>query len=114
MSYDPGKTQDFARAEEILRRGYAATGVREAEHITERLADIWDRTGRPHEAGESRRRRKGPEARLAGDGLGGADRAGRRAACREAVPGREDRTEPAVPLRKREEVQEVLRCPASA
>ena len=38
-------------------------------------------------------------------------RDGRRVACCEAAPGREDRTEPAVPLRKREEVQEVLRCP---
>ena len=61
----------YARAEEILRRGSAVTGVREADH------------------------------------------ADRRIACREAAdrPGREDRTEPAVPMRKREEVQEVLRCP---
>jgi hypothetical protein len=63
---------------------------------------------------------KGPAARRAAGatrhGLGGADRIGRRITCREAVgrPGREDRTEPAVPMRKREEVQEVLRCPASA
>ena len=42
-----------------------------------------------------------------------ADHADRRIACREAAdrPGREDRTEPAGPVRKREEVQEVLRCP---
>lgn len=38
--YGPGKTQDYARAGEILRRGYAVTGVREAEHIAGRLADI--------------------------------------------------------------------------
>lgn len=50
--YGPGKTQDYARAEEILRRGYAVTGVREAEHIARRLADIYGRTGRPDEARE--------------------------------------------------------------
>jgi len=50
----PGKTQDYARAEEILRRGYAVTGVREAEHIAGRLADICGRTGRPDEAREFR------------------------------------------------------------
>jgi tetratricopeptide (TPR) repeat protein len=50
--YGPGKTQDYARAEEILRRGYAVTGVREAEHIAGRLADICGRTGRPGEARE--------------------------------------------------------------
>jgi hypothetical protein len=49
-------------------------------------------------------------------GVGGATAwaapPGRQASrVREAVPGREDRTEPAVPLRKREEVQEVPRCP---
>ena len=60
---------------------------------------------------------KGPAARRAAGatrhGLGGADRVGRRIACREAVgrPGREDRTNEPVPLRKREEVQEVLRSP---
>ena len=53
--YGPGKTQDYARAEEILRRGYVVTGVREAEHIAERLADVCGRTGRPAEATEFRR-----------------------------------------------------------
>ena len=105
--YGPGQTQDYARAEEILRRGFAVTGVREAEHIAGRLADICGRTGRPDEAKEFRQQAE-KDGR---DGLGVADRAGRRVACREAVPGREDRTEPAMPLRKREEVQEVLRCP---
>lgn len=52
--YGPGKTQDHARAEEILRRGYAVTGVREAEHIAGRLADICGGTGRPDEAREFR------------------------------------------------------------
>ena len=52
--YGPGKTQDYARAEEILRRGYAVTGVREAEDIAGRLADICGRTGRPGEAREFR------------------------------------------------------------
>jgi len=58
---------------------------------------------------------KGSAARRAAGatrhGPGGADPPGRRVGCREAAPGREDRTEPAMPLRKREEVQEVLRCP---
>jgi hypothetical protein len=57
---------------------------------------------------------KGPAACRAGDRRhdpAGTDRPGRRVACREAAPGREDRAEPAVPMRKREEVQEVLRCP---
>jgi hypothetical protein len=58
---------------------------------------------------------KGPAAcRAAGDtryGPAGTDRPGRRVACREAAPSRKDRAEPAVPMRKREEVQEVLRCP---
>ncbi len=52
--YGPGRTQDYARAEEILRRGYAVIGVREAEHIAGRLADICGRTGRPAEARELR------------------------------------------------------------
>jgi hypothetical protein len=60
---------------------------------------------------------KGPATRRTAEAtchsLGGVGRACKRIACREAVdhPSREDRTKPAVPLRKREEVQEVLRCP---
>lgn len=111
-SYGPGKTQDYARAEEILApwlRCHRRTGSR-AHRGT---AGGHMRQDRPSRRGQGvpAAGGKGPAARRAGDGLGGADRAGRRAACREAVPGREDRTEPAVPLRKREEVQEVLRCP---
>src|SRR5271166_6696788 len=51
-------------------------------------------------------------ARTARHGLGG-ERPVRRAAHREAAPGREDRAEPALPVRKREEVQEVLRHPGT-
>ena len=113
--YGPGRTQDYARAEEILRRGYAVTGVREAEHIAGRLADICGRTGRPAEAREFQQQAEKDRQR--------AGRRVTRATARAAptprqasrvprsTPGREDRTEPAVPLRKREEVQEVLRCP---
>src|ERR1035437_7457414 len=36
--YGPGKAQDYARAEEILRRGYAVTRGRGAEHIAGRAA----------------------------------------------------------------------------
>jgi hypothetical protein len=72
----------------------------------------------PPRPGSSGRRRKGPAAcRAAGDtrnGQGGAQPRSRRVACRQAAPGREDRTEPAVPLRKREKVQEVLRYPYQA
>jgi hypothetical protein len=52
--HGPGKTQNYARAEEILRRGYAVTGIRETEHVAGRLADICGRTGRPDEAREFR------------------------------------------------------------
>ncbi len=49
------KTQDYPRAEEILHRGCAVPGVREAEHIAGRLALICEKTGRPDEARELRR-----------------------------------------------------------
>ncbi len=68
--YGPSRTQDYARAEEILHRGYAVTGVREAEHIAGRLADICDKTGRPAEAREFRQQAE--EDR---------QRAGRRVTC---------------------------------
>ena len=54
--FGPDKTQDYPRAEEILHRGYAVPGVREAEHIAGRLALICEKTGRPDEARELRRR----------------------------------------------------------
>jgi hypothetical protein len=52
--FGPGRTPDYPQAEEILRRGYAVPGVREAEHIAGRLADICGRTGHPGEAREIR------------------------------------------------------------
>src|SRR5271165_5409813 len=51
-------------------------------------------------------------ASTARDGLGG-ERPGRRAAHHEAAPGQEDRAEPALPVRKREEVQEMLWRPGT-
>lgn len=53
--FGPDKAQDYPRAEEILHRGYAVPGVREAEHIAGRLALICEKTGRPDEARELRR-----------------------------------------------------------
>ncbi len=50
MPFGPDKTQDYPRAEEILHRGYAVPGVREAGHIAERLALICEETGRTDEA----------------------------------------------------------------
>ncbi len=96
--YGPGKTQDYAQAEEILRRGYAVTGVREAEHIAGRLADICGRTSRPDEAREFRQ-----QAERIGSAPGGgchAPRPGRRRPPRQASrvprsstrPGRPDGT----------------------
>src|SRR6266571_4133065 len=76
--HGPGKTQDYARAEEILRRGYAVTGVREAEHIAGRLADICGRRGRPDEAREVRQ-----QAERTGGAPGGR-RPGRCRPCRQA------------------------------
>ena len=52
--FGPGKAQDYPRAEEILHRGYAVPGVREAEHIAGRLALICEKTGRPDEARQLR------------------------------------------------------------
>jgi tetratricopeptide (TPR) repeat protein len=52
--FGPDNAQDYPRAEEILHRGYAVPGVREAEHIAERLALICEKTGRPGEARELR------------------------------------------------------------
>jgi hypothetical protein len=63
--YGPGTTQDYARAEDILRRGYAVTGVQEAEHIAGRLEDICERTGRPGEAEEFRRQAERDSQRAA-------------------------------------------------
>ena len=63
--FGPGKAQDYPRAEEILHRGYAVPGVREAEHIAGRLALIC----------EDRQARRGPATPAAGGTSTAASRA---------------------------------------
>ncbi|MGH3256321.1 MAG: SEC-C metal-binding domain-containing protein [Streptosporangiaceae bacterium] len=59
-----GRPGNHARAEELLRRGYSAPGVRDRDCIAERLRDLCLETGRPGEAGEfgrqARRLRRRP------------------------------------------------------
>ena len=59
------ESRDYGRAEELLRRGYAAPEVRDRDDIASRLSDLCQETGRPGEAREfgelaSRLRRKAP------------------------------------------------------
>ena len=59
------ESRDYGRAEELLRRGYAAPEVRDRDYIAGRLRDLCQETGRPGEAREfgelaSRLRRKAP------------------------------------------------------
>jgi tetratricopeptide (TPR) repeat protein len=98
--YGPGKAQDYARAEDILRRGYAVTGVREAEHIAGRLADICDRTGRPGEAREFRqqaekdRQRAGRRVTRATASAAPAAQAGESRAAKQHPAGKTGRNQP--------------------
>ncbi|MDQ6803833.1 MAG: SEC-C metal-binding domain-containing protein [Actinomycetota bacterium] len=46
------RPKDYARAEELLRRGYATPGVRDREDIATRLAGLYEETGRDKEARE--------------------------------------------------------------
>ena len=111
-----GRPADLARAEKLLRRGYRVPGVRDRVYIAERLQEVCEDSGRPDEA-----RQFGEQAeRLRHEPL--------RAAARPVPPpgnpvpprGREHRAKGQggpqcpVPLRQREEVQEVLRFPAEA
>jgi tetratricopeptide (TPR) repeat protein len=98
--YDPGRTQDYARAEEILRRGYAVTGIREAEHIAGRLADICGRTGRSAEAREFRqkaekhRQRAGRRVTRATAGAAPTPAAGESRAAKQHTAGKTGRNQP--------------------
>jgi hypothetical protein len=113
--FGPGKTQDYPRAEQILHRGYAVPGVLEAEHIATARAHLREDRPARRGPGTPAAGRTGTAARRAAStarhGLGGSGRDGQRTACRKAAPGREDRTEPAVPLRQREEVQKCCGAP---
>ena len=48
--WNRGRPKDHGRGEEILRRGYAVTGVRDLEDIAERLSELCQETGRRAEA----------------------------------------------------------------
>jgi tetratricopeptide (TPR) repeat protein len=52
--FKEGTPKDYPRAEQILRRGLAAPGVKDAADIAERLADVCEETGRADEARELR------------------------------------------------------------
>lgn len=117
--YGPGKVQDYARAEQILRRGYAVTGVREAEHIAGRVADICDRTGRPDEAGEfgrqaetdrqrAARRGTGATARVAPTASGGGSRA-----RKQQLAGKTGRNDPC-PCGSKKKFKKCCGAPTSA
>jgi hypothetical protein len=63
--YEPrtGKSGDYGRAEELLRRGYSAAEVRDRDCIAERLRDLCEETGRPGEAAEFGRQARRLRAR---------------------------------------------------
>jgi hypothetical protein len=63
--YEPrtGKSGDYGRAEELLRRGYSAAEVRDRDCIAERLRDLCEETGRPREAAEFGRQARRLRAR---------------------------------------------------
>jgi tetratricopeptide (TPR) repeat protein len=93
---------DLPRAEGLLCRGYRIPGVRDRVYIAERLQEVCEDSGRPDEArqfGEQAERLRQKPLRPAG------------------AVGRDDRakgqggTQCPVPLRQREEVQEMLRLP---
>ncbi|HLM88218.1 MAG TPA: SEC-C metal-binding domain-containing protein [Streptosporangiaceae bacterium] len=85
-----GRPKDFGRAEELLRRGYSAPGVRDRAYVAERLQHVCEDTGRPGEAREfgeqARRLRRGPARSPAGsaqssNGPARAVKAGRNSSC---------------------------------
>jgi len=63
--YEPrtGKSGDYGRAEELLRRGCSAAEVRDRDCIAERLRDLCEETGRPREAAEFGRQARRLRAR---------------------------------------------------
>ena len=117
--YGPGKTQDYARAEEILRRGCAVPGVREAEHIAGRLADICGRTSRPDEAGKFRqqaekdRQRAGRRVTRATARAAPAAPAGESRAAKQHPAGKTGRNQPC-PCGSGKKFKKCCGAPASA
>ena len=49
-SFTNRRPKDYGRAEELLRRGYSTPSVRDKEDIAERLAHLYEETGRGNEA----------------------------------------------------------------
>jgi tetratricopeptide (TPR) repeat protein len=49
-SFTNRRPKNYDRAEELLRRGYSTPGVRDKEDIAERLAHLYEETGRGNEA----------------------------------------------------------------
>jgi preprotein translocase subunit SecA len=109
----------YARAEEILRRGSAVTGVREAEHIAGRLADICGRTGRPDEAREFRqqaeedRRRAGRRVTRATAWAAPTVSAGQPRAAKQYPAGKTGRNQPC-PCGSGKKFKKCCGAPASA
>ena len=97
------KQADFDRAEKLLGRGYRVPGVRDRADIADRLQEVCEDSGRPDEA-----RQFGEQAeRLRHEPLRAAAPAG--PADREHHAKGQGGAQRPVPLRQREEVQEMLR-----
>src|SRR5258708_22514269 len=74
-----GRPRNYGRAEELLRRGYSTTGVRDREAIAEWLQILCEETGRPCEArefGQQARQLRAPPAVNDGVPQAGAGRSG--------------------------------------
>ena len=105
-----GRPADLARAEKLLRRGYRIPGVRDRVYIAERLQEVCEDSGRPDEArqfGEQAERLRHEPLRAAARPCAAGDPVPRRERHANGQGG----TQCTVPLRQREEVQEMLRLP---
>ncbi len=84
-----GRPRNYGRAEELLRRGYSTTGVRDREAIAEWLQILCEETGRPCEAREfgqqARQLRRHPPSMTASRKLGPAGQDDEAAVMRETV-----------------------------
>ena len=104
-----GRPADLARAEKLLRRGYRVPGVRDRVYIAERLQEVCEDGGLPTRPGSSASRPNGfGSAAPPGRQVGAASRESG-ASAREPRANGQNGTQCPVPLRQREEVQEMLR-----
>ncbi len=53
-TFAPEERSDPVRAEQILKDGLAVPNLRDREHVSERLADLYEETGRPTDAADVR------------------------------------------------------------